>query len=267
MGETVWWWLSTDSQDKVDAIIKKWEERYKPELDLAHVKNDYGRRSGTCRFERGRMQTIFDITGINSLDDLEARIKNGSIVILTKVPDIREFASFVQPGPKYYVIESVFGEDWRTVLRRRGNIDNWGVTWVVPGVYFGPPVREGEVEGVDYLYVPYKGFVQNAAEIESIVIAFAQILPDKWFAVDLSKTQPFSNEQVEGNAFIHMLFCDFLHDIESEGLAKVHVNDEADYYNTGDVNVLLRNFGAGYDVISRIGTALSGAGWKTEKKP
>ena len=264
MGETVWWWLSTDSQAKVDAIVKKWEDRYKPELDTPRMKSDYGRKSGTCRFERHKMQTTWDIAGIKTFDDLESRIHKGEIVILTKMPDVKEFASFVQPGPKYYVVDSVYGENWLTVMRQRGQIEGWGHTWVYPGIYFGPPIEENFVEGRDFLSVPYKGFVQNTAEIESIVIAFAQIEPDKWFANDLCKTQPFRNEQVEGNAFAHMLLCDFLHDVKDEDLAFVHVNDEAEYYDTGDYNVLLRNFGAGYDVIQRVGGMLAQAGWKTK---
>ena len=275
MGETVWWWLSTDSQEKVDAIVKKWEEQYKPDLDVSHIKSDYRRIEGktqgelgkpgeTARFERNRMQTTFDIAGIHTFADLDAKIEKGEVVILPKVPDVKEFAEIVQPGPKYYVMDSVYGQDWRTVMQQRGDINKWGHIWVYPAIHFGPPVYENAVEGVDYMYVAYKGFVQNAAEIESIVLAFAQIAPGKWFAHDLSKTQPFRNEEVEGNAFIHMLFCDFLHDIEEEGLAKVHVNDEAAYYDTGDYNVLLRNFGAGYDVIASVGKMLAGAGWDTK---
>jgi len=266
LGVTVWWDLSTDSQDKIEAITRKWEEKYKPELDLAHIKHEYKRISGTCRFQLNRMQTLFKMSGIKTFDDLMATVNRGEIRIITKMPNVREFIDMVELGPKYYFIEPLYGEDWQTFLRRRGDdIGNCNAVWVYPGVYFGPPVFEQQVEGIDYLFVPYKGFIENPESTESIAFTFAEILPNKLFCTDLCKTQPFTNEQVEPNSFIHMLLCEFLSDIEKQGHAKVHVKDEADYYTTRDIDVLLKNFGAGYEVIDRVGKALGKVGWKQGK--
>jgi hypothetical protein len=262
MGVTVWWQLSTDSQDKIEAITKKWEEKYKPELDLAHIKHEFKRLQADCTFELDHMQTRLEYSGIKTFANLEAKVNNGEIKFLAKMPTIREFIDMVVPGPKCYVIENILGQDWREYLRRREDVGSWNAIWVYPSIYFGMPADISLVEGVDYLRVPFKGFIENPGSTESIVVAFAEIKPDKFYCSDLCKTQPFENEQVENNTFIHMLLCDFLADVEKQGHAKVHVNDEADYYSTRSVDVLLKNFGAGYDVIARVGKMLGEAGWK-----
>jgi hypothetical protein len=266
LGVTVWWNIQTDSQDKIEAITRKWEEKYKIELDLAHIPHMFKRIKETCTFALNRMQTPLEWAGVETYADLEAKISSGGIKILTKMPTIQEFIDMVEPKPKFYVIEPVLGQDWREFLRRREDIGKVSAIWVYPSVYFGLPVWEKAVEGVDYLRVPCKGFIDTPDYTETIDITFAEIRPDKFFCTSFSKTQPFTNEQVEPNSFIHMLLCEFLGDIEKQGHAKVHVKDEAGYYETRSVDVLLKNFGAGYEVIARIGKALSEAGWKTEKK-
>jgi len=261
MGETVWWTLSTDSQAKVDAITKKWEEKYKPELDLARIPHEFKRIEQKCRFVFQKMRIPLEMERIHTYADLENKVSQGRIKLLTKMPSMQEFINFVYPGPKFFVVEVPFNRDLREFLESRLNIEKFGVTWIYPGVYFSPP-QPRDVEGVDYIHVPCKGFYQNAADVETIAFVFAQILPNKFYCCDLCKTQPGSHEEVQNNSFVHMLLCDFLADVEKEGLAKVHVKDEADYYKTHDLNVLLKNFGAGYAVIERVGKALKEAGWK-----
>jgi hypothetical protein len=265
LGVTVWWNIQTDSQDKIEAITRKWEEKYKPELDLAHIKHGYKRIRETCTFALSRMQTPLEFSGVKTYADLEAKISSEEIKILTKMPNVQEFIDMVEPKPKFYVIEPILGQDWREFLRRREDIGKVSAIWVYSSVYFGLPAWERAVEGIDYVRVPSKGFVDTPDTTESIVMCFAEIRPDKFFCHQFCKTQPFTNEQVEPNSFIHMLLCEFLSDIEKEGYAKVHVKDEADYYTTRDVDVLLKNFSAGYEVIERVGKAIEKAGWKREK--
>lgn len=265
MGVTVWWTLSTDSQDKVEAITRKWEEKYKPELDLAHISHEFKKLRETCTFELDRMQTPLEFNGVKTIADLEAKVSSGEIRVLTKMPNIREFIDMVEPKTKFLVIEPVFAQDWREFLRRREDIGKWNVIYIYPSIYFGLPMWERAVEGIDYVHVPYKGFVDTPESTESIVMMFAEVLANKFYCAQFCKTQPFTNEQVEPNSLVHMLICDFLADVEKQGHAKVHVHDEADYYSTRDVDVLLKNFSAGYEVIERVGKAIEKAGWKRAK--
>ena len=265
MGITVWWQLETDSQDKIEAMARKWMEKYKGELDLAHVENTFKEISRTCRFCLNKMRVPLEAYGIKTYEDLENQHSEGKIKLLTKTPSMQEFINMVHPmRGKFLVFNIPFGRELQEFLRARANLGAWSPTWVYPGIHFGPPVSSGLVEGEDYIYVPCTGFMVNTAASESISLIFAELSPNKYFCTDMSKTQPFRHEDVRDSAFVHMLMCDFLADVEKQGYAKVVVKDEGDYYNTRSLDVLLKNFGAGYAVIAAVGKALEEAGWKRE---
>jgi len=265
LGITVWWQLETDSKDKIEAMTRKWMEKYKDELDLAHIDNTFKRISRTCRFCLNKMRVPLEAYGIKTYADLERQVSEGRIKLLTKMPSMQEYINMVHPSTgKFSVFNIPFGRELQEFLRARANLGDWSPTWVYPGVYFGPPISRQVVEGEDYIYVPCSGFIVNTAASESIAMIFAELSPNKYFCTDLSKTQPFRNEDVQDSAFVHMLMCDFLADVEKQGHAKVVVKDEGDYYNTHSLDVLLKNFGAGHAVIASIGKALEEAGWKSK---
>jgi hypothetical protein len=249
----------TDSQQKVEAIRRKWVERYMPELDLGHIKHRYVSVEGTGTFELNRMEVNMKYLGVKTAADLERLVREGKIKILNRLPTIHEFAHLVEPGVRLILAERPFGEDLISFLSRyTGNISEWRVVMLYASTLMRKP--PWGVEGKDYLVVPYKGFVDTPETTESFAVYFVELSPRKFYASDFIKTQAFTDEEVEPCTRVHMLISDFLKDVEREGLAKVHVKDEGNFYRTGDVNELLGSFGATAALIGRITRTLTGKG-------
>ena len=257
MGITIHYDLMAKNQASVDAITRKWEEHYMPELDLAGIKHRYNRVKGLGAFEMTRMEISLGAMGIRTVEDLEKQINAGKIRVLDRIPTIDEFARLVEPGVRFIVAETLYGEKLLSFLRRyTGEVAKWRVIVLFPGTLMRKP--EWGVEGRDYILAPYKGFVDTPETTESFALYFVQLSPTKFYATDFIKTQAFSDEEVEPCARVHMLICDFLKDVEREGLAKVDVRDEGDFCRTGDLNTLLKSYGATMALIGRITKALTG---------
>jgi len=224
--------LMTDSQAKVEAVRRKWVEHYMPELDLGRIKHRYV---------------------------MERLVDQGKIKILNRIPTVHEYAHLVEPGVNIIVVERPFGEDFISFLKRyTGDVSKWRVVYLYPSTLMRRP--QWGVEGKDYIVVPYKGFVDTPETTESFAVYFVQLSPRKFYATDFTKTQAFTDEEVEPCSRVHMLISDFLKDVEREGLAKVHVKDEGNFYKTGDINKLLESFGATAALIGRITRTLTGKG-------
>lgn len=259
MGVTLHFDLMTDSQAKVEAIRRKWEERYMPELDLGHIKHRYVSIEGTGTFMLNRMEVKMRYLGVKTVADLERLVEDGKIKILNRIPTVHEYANLVEPDVNLIVAERPFGEDFISFLKRyRGDISKWRVLWLYPSTVTRVP--QWGVEGKDYIAVHYKGFVDTPETTESFAAYFVELSPRKFYATDFIKTQAFTDEEVEPCSRVHMLICDFLKDVEREGLAKVHVKDEGDFYRTGDINKLLESYGATAALIGKITRTLSGRG-------
>jgi hypothetical protein len=247
----------TDSQAKVEAVRRKWVERYMPELDLGRIKHRYVSVQGTGAFEINRMEVELRYLGVKTAEDMERLVGEGKIKILNRIPTVHEYAYLVEPSVNIIVVERPFGEDFISFLKRyRGDISKWRVVYLYPSTLMRIP-QWGE-EGKDYIVVPYKGFVDTPETTESFALYFVELSPRKFYATDFIKTQAFTDEEVEPCARVHMLISDFLEDVEREGLAKVHVKDEGNFYKTGDVNKLLESFGATAALIGKLTRMLTG---------
>jgi hypothetical protein len=69
----------TDSQAKVEAIRRKWQERYMPELDLGHIKHRYVSVEGTGTFEINRMEVELKYLGVKTAEDMKRLVGEGKI--------------------------------------------------------------------------------------------------------------------------------------------------------------------------------------------
>lgn len=259
LGVTIHYTLTAKTQSDVDAIIRKWEERYKPELDLAKIKHRYKRLDETGSFSVNSMEVHLRHLGISTYEELLKLVDEGKLVILDKVPSVHEFARIVEARRLYVALRTPFGRDWRTFLREYPKLPEWRVIWVYPSVH--PFIPRWGREGVEYILAPGKGFVDTPSTTESFAVYFVK-LPERYCADDFIKTQPFTDEEAAPNTFIHMLICDFLRDVEKEGLADVYIRDEGDYCKTGDRELLMKSFGATAALIGRIASTLEKMGWK-----
>jgi hypothetical protein len=230
-----------------------------PELDLGHIKHRYVSVEGTGTFEINRMEVELKYLGVKTAEDMERLVDEGKIKILNRIPTVHEYAYLIEPGVNLIVVERPFGEDFISFLRRyRGNISEWRVIYLYPSTLMRRP--PWGVEGKDYIVVPYKGFVDTPETTESFALYFVELSPKKFYATDFIKTQAFTDEEVEPCTRVHMLISDFLEDVEREGLAKVHVKDEGNFYKTKEINKLLESFGATAALIGRITRTLTGKG-------
>jgi len=253
MGITIHYSLLAKDEDAVEAIIKKWEERYKPELDLAKIPHQYTRVDEKWCFSMKKMEMELFSFMVTSYEDLMKKVKRRELRILTEVPTLRDFLKLRGENlATIVVLPPYFGRDWKDILLDAPRIDLVRGTNVWAEIKSEPYPHE---RPEDYTFLPCKGFVDTPETTESFVLVFAR-LDGRWYAKDYIKTQAFSDEEAEPNSFIHMLICDFLKEVEKQGLAEVRVYDEGDYYETEDVRVLLRAYGATYEVIRKLVEAL-----------
>jgi hypothetical protein len=103
----------------------------------------------------------------------------------------------------------------------------------------------------------YKGIIIRTETTEDIAFVFVKVDNNLWLAKQSVKTQPFEDYQFSQNAFIHAWLCALLHEVQDQGLGKVVVEDEAEYYETGEIKRMLENFGATLDVINIIAKTLT----------
>lgn len=132
-----------------------------------------------------------------------------------------------------------------------------------------PNLLSGKKEGEDYIITNCQGFIYTPRNTETFHINFADLRKYNkgYYARNFTKTQAFEPEETGPNAAVHMTFCDFLNDVRKEGLANVNTDDEGEYCETGDKDLLIKNFKENYDVIASVGKQLAGLGWEVPKKP
>jgi len=257
MGITIHYRVLAKDEEAVEAIVRKWEEKYMPELNLAGIPHQYRRIDEKWYLHFMRDEFELRYLGIDSYEELMKRVEEGRLKVLEKTPSLREYLKLIDAKSDIIVFPPYFRRSWRELMRDIPNIGTWRVVHPWEMILSTPPVWEG-VEDVDYISLPCKGFIDTPETTESFCLAFVK-LDERWYASDFIKTQAFTDEEVEPNSFVHMLICDFLKDVEGQGLlvgARIH--DEGDYYTTGNAETLLRSYGATHAVIQKVLRMLAG---------
>jgi len=248
MGITIHYRMLVKDEEAVEAIVRKWEERYMPELNLAGIPHRYSRIDEKWYLRLMRDELELRYLGIDSYEELVKRVEEGRLKILKKIPTLREYLGLIDAKSDIITLPLYLRREWRELLRDVPDVGVWRAVHFWEMILSTPP--DG-VEDVDYISLPCKGFIDTPETTESFCLAFVK-LDERWYAKDFIKTQAFTDEEVEPNSFVHMLICDFLKDVEGQRLADVRVHDEGDYYTTGKAETLLRSYGATYAVIQKV---------------
>lgn len=259
MGLTIHYQLLTDSKDKIDKITEKWEKEYAPEFEYYGITHRFKEvKDEPCYFQIS--ESGWGTLGDMRLDTHEKVQRWMGHHAMKEVPELphtaKEFVDMM-----YEPVEFVrFGsKPIKEVPEER--VKDLRYTSIYSGVYFGKPDRPDPKS----IATKCNGFLDTPQNTETFGMDFAEVAPDKFYATNFVKTQPFEMAAFEKSSRAHMLICDFLNDVKDSGLAKVAYNDEGRYCETGDADVLARAFKGNLDVIDSVGGMLAGAGWKKEE--
>ena len=86
-----------------------------------------------------------------------------------------------------------------------------------------------------------KGVVVDNGVCEPFNLLFVKI-GGEWFLHDSTKTQPFSNDEVRECVRFHTFICECLKRLQRVGGWRWYIHDEGDFYQTGDLKTLLKNY-------------------------
>jgi len=241
MGITIHYTIMTKSEQKVNKIIQLAKERA----------NELGKYT---------QYTIYEEEGKGFIEPFKVGIFFESLPLMGDVdydtidhePTIYEIVSTM-----YYRGAKILFKVPKTVT----NVEKW-IQYNIKHnpedyiFYYDLPSTELVAAKKQPPLYDYKRIVITPKTTESIDFTFVKI-KDIWVCQSFTKTQPFHEDEYVPNTYVHMWLASLLHEIEKMGV-KITVSDEGEYYETNDINILLKNFSANEALIRFVADVLNG---------
>jgi hypothetical protein len=255
MGITIHYTLATSSPDKVRAIAEKAVSSAKA---LAEMGINYEVVELNEPVIVDAFRTTLEVRHLS--EDVVGDLKAGKLVIFNRKPTYEEIVKAELEGRMIITPPGFWGFDaWLRRLKAGiAEVTHWSL---FPAVLWKSSTSEIKESG---LKTEGLGAFINPEPTESVGFVFAKV-GDLWYCKDFVKTQPFEEDAFLQCGFVHMWICSLLHEVEEERLATVKVEDEAEYYGTGDVKRMYGNFGANLALINSLVGALSDMGYEVRR--
>lgn len=256
MGVSIDYELSVDNEAKIDRIKESWE-KCAEELDLAGIPHKFVPVDGIGCAIKGVIGTLLWGPSIRTFDDFERSVKRDKFLLVKDEPSIEELMEMVAPGVEVVVTPRTFDVNCPDSFYFYDLDESYCAERAYVDIYpFSCERDDPLVRTREYVNISVKGFYDTPERtgVSTFSLCFTK-LPRFWFARGYVETQAYTEEEVELNAFVHMLIVDFLKTLEMEGLVrKICVSSDGNYYRTGDVVELLQYY---WDFLKLMGYTLN----------